>query len=85
MNKGSFDLINSEARKPRKILMPHLVNRAHFDHSSITDLFHNDNNDITNIGNTELSERFHKGKTQFITKKYTQDKMDTVTDRLSKR
>ena len=34
-----LDFINSEIRKPRKILMPNLVNRAHLDQSSITELY----------------------------------------------
>ena len=36
MVKRSIDTIQTDVRKPRKILMPHLVNRARFD--SISDL-----------------------------------------------
>ena len=80
MNKSE---LLGQGRRPRKILMPHIVNRAQFDNNSIAELYKKEN-DITNIDDVELKERFRKGKLQFVNTKYNQQKMDSVTSRLSK-
>ena len=73
------DMTNNK-RNPRKMLMPHLVNKyKRFEHNSISDLYQEDN---------ELTEgstaRFKKGKMAFVNPKYSRKEMHTVTSRLSK-